>query len=143
MSGERFGRAWLALDFIYCTVVGIVIIALRDRLAGLMRVPVVLVATTGAAIVGWGVLMLAQTVRIDWRRGVRQVLTANAAAATLLAVMAALHPVRGARLLLAFFSLDVMSFAVVQAIAQWRRGGSRARPAGVAAGRGRGNSRRR
>jgi hypothetical protein len=122
MSGELFGRAWLALDFIYCAVVGSIAIAMRARLGGLMRLPAILVAAVGAAVLGWGMLVLAQTVRIDWRTGVKQVLLANVAVAVLLAALAAFHPVRGARLLLAFVSLDVMSLAVVQSITLWRRG---------------------
>lgn len=123
MTGERYGRAWLALDFLYCTLVGLVAIGLRQRLGGLMRVPAVLMAVMGAASIAWAVLVLGQSVRIDWRTGVRQVFLANALVATLLAVSAAFHPVRGARLLLAFVSLDVMSLAVVQGITLWRRSG--------------------
>ena len=123
MSGERFGRAWLALDFIYCVVVGSSAIALRARLGALMRLPGLAVAALGAAVLGWGMLVLAQSVRIDWRAGVRQVFMTNAVVAPLLAAAAALHPVPGARLLLAFVSLDVMSLAVVQGITLWRRGG--------------------
>ena len=122
MSGERFGRAWLALDFIYCAVVGSVAIALRARIGGLMRLPGILVAAVGAAVLGWGMLVLAQTVRIDWRTGVKQVLVINGTIAVLLAGLAAFHPVRGARLLLAFVSLDAMSFAVAQGLTLWRRG---------------------
>ena len=113
--------AWLALDFIYCAVAGTIAMVLRGRLGGLMRLPAVLIAAVGAAAFGWAMLVLAQTVRIDWRTGVKQVLAANVAASTVLAVAAAFHPVRGARLLLAFVSLDVMSFAVLQAVALVKR----------------------
>ena len=63
--------------------------------------------------------------RIDWRTGSKQVLTANALAAVALAVAAALHPVRGARILLAFVSLDVVAFAVAQGISLIRDGSPR------------------
>ena len=43
-------------------------------------------------------------------------------ASVLLAVFAALHPARGARVLLAFMALDVISFAVAQGVSLLRRG---------------------
>ena len=125
MGGERFGRAWLALDFIYSVMVGSIAIVLRARIGGLLRLPGIAVAAVGAAVLGWAVLVLAAAVRLDWRTGVKQVLLTNGVVAVLLAALAAFHPVRGARLLLAFVSLDVMSFAVVQGITLWRRGDQR------------------
>jgi ABC-type cobalamin transport system permease subunit len=116
MSGERLARIALALDAMYCAALGLVAIVLRARLGGLLRLPGALVFTAGAAAAGWAYLVLGQTVRIDWRAGIKQVLVANAVASVLLAVAAACHPARGARLLLAFLSLDVMSFAVLQGL---------------------------
>ena len=64
--------------------------------------------------------MLGQTVRIDWRRGIKQTLASNVVAATLLALGAALHPGRSASAIMAFLSLDVIAFAVVQALSLLR-----------------------
>ena len=95
---------------------GLLIIVLRARIGGLVRLPALLIGAIGAAIVGWAYVVLGQTARIDWRKGVKQTLSANVLASVLLALGAALHPVRGARALLAFLALEVMSFAVAQGL---------------------------
>ena len=106
----------LALDAVYCAVMGLVAIVFRARIGGLVGLPGTLIGALGAAVVGWAYVVLGQTVRIDWRRGIKETLTANTVVATLLALGAALHPSRGASALMAFVSLDVMSLAVAQAI---------------------------
>jgi tetrahydromethanopterin S-methyltransferase subunit E len=116
MNGERLARVSLALDAVYCGLVGLLIIVLRARIGGLVRLPALLIGAIGAAIVGWAYVVLGQTARIDWRKGVKQTLSANVVVSVLLALGAALHPVRGARALLAFLALEVMSFAVAQGI---------------------------
>jgi len=122
MSGERLARASLALDAIYCLISGALLVVFRARAGGLLRVPALLIAAAGAATIGWAMVALGQTVRIDWRTGVKQVLAANVLASVLLAIGAALHPARGARMLLAFISLDVMSIAAIQGVSLVRRG---------------------
>ena len=122
MGGERLARASLALDATYCLITGSMLIAMRARVGGLLRLPGLLVAVAGAMTVGWAVGLLAQTVRMDWRAGVKQALTANVVVSVLLALAAALHPARGARIFLAFVSLDVISLAVVQGVSLVRRG---------------------
>ncbi len=122
MGAERLARASLALDAIYCLISGALLVILRARVGGLLRLPGTLIAAAGAATVGWAMVVLGQTVRIDWRTGIKQVLGVNALVSILLAIAAALHPARGARLLLAFISLDVMSLAVVQGVSLVRRG---------------------
>ncbi|MGD8485701.1 MAG: hypothetical protein PVG27_13255 [Chloroflexota bacterium] len=116
MGGERLARVSLVLDGVYCLIVGSLLVALRVHAGGLLRVPALVVAAAGVATVGWAVTLFGQGARIDWRTGIKQVLTANALAAVALAVAAALHPVRGARILLGFVSLDVVAFAVAQGI---------------------------
>lgn len=120
MSGERLARITLALDAVYCGIVGLIAIALRGRIGALIGVPGVIVAAAGAAVVGWAYVVLGQTVRMDWRRGIWQTMTANSVMAFLLALGAALHPGRGASALMAFVSLDVMSIAAAQAISLLR-----------------------
>jgi hypothetical protein len=116
MSGERLARVTLALDAVYCGLVGLVAIAFRGRIGALVGLPGVVIAALGAAVVGWAYVVLGQTVRLDWRRGIWQTMTANSVVAFLLALGAALHPGRGASALMAFVSLDVMSIAAAQAI---------------------------
>ena len=116
MSGERLARVTLALDAVYCGLVGLITIAFRGRIGALVGLPGVVIAAIGAAVVGWAYVVLGQTVRMDWRRGIRQTMTANAVMAFLLALGAALHPGRGASALMAFVSLDVMSIAAAQGI---------------------------
>ena len=113
----------LAFDAIYCLLTGTLLVVLRARLGGLLRTPPSLVAAAGGATAGWALIVLGQTVRIDWRRGIKQVLSVNGVASVLLAVAAAFHPARGARVLLAFVSLDVMALGVAQGISLIRRGG--------------------
>ena len=125
MGGERLGRVALALDVIYCLLTGALLVLFRARVGGLLRLPAPLVAAAGGAVAGWAVIVLGQTVRIDWRRGIKQVLTANVVASVVLAVVAAFHPARGARVLLAFIALDVMALAVAQGISLVRRGPGR------------------
>jgi hypothetical protein len=120
MSGERLARVTLALDAVYCAFLGLVAIAFRGRIGALVGLPGLVVAALGGAVVGWAYVVLGQTVRIDWRRGIKQTLAANVAASSLLALGAALHPGRGASALMAFISLDVMSIAAAQAISLLR-----------------------
>jgi hypothetical protein len=116
MHGERLARAALALDAIYSAMVGLSIILLRARIGGLIGLPGVLIGALGAALVGWAYVLLAQTVRIDWRRGVGQTVAANTAASLALVTAAAFHPARGARLLLGFVALDAKVLAVAEGI---------------------------
>ena len=116
MSGERLARVTLALDAVYCALMGLMTIVFRARIGGLVGLPGTLIGALGAAVVGWAYVVLGQTVRVDWRRGIKETLTANTVVATLLALGAALHPSRGASALMAFVSLDVISLAVAQAI---------------------------
>jgi hypothetical protein len=124
MSGERLARVSLALDAVYCAVMGLLAIALRARIGQLVGLPGLLVGALGAAVVGWAYVVIGQTARIDWRRGIKQTVTANAVVATLLALGAALHPGRGASALMAFVSLDVISLAVAQALSLIRGRGT-------------------
>ena len=77
MNGERLARVSLALDAVYCGLMGLLIIVLRARIGGLVRLPALLIGAIGAAIVGWAYVVLGQTARIDWRKGVKQTLSAN------------------------------------------------------------------
>jgi hypothetical protein len=121
MSGERLARLTLALDAVYCGVLGLLTIALRGRIGGLVGLPGVVIGALGAAVIGWAYVVLGQTVRIDWRRGIKQTVAANSVAAFLLALGAALHPGRGASAIMAFVSLDVISIAVAQTLSLIRR----------------------
>ena len=120
MGGERLARVTLALDAIYCGVMGLLAIVFRARIGGLVRLPGAFVGAIGAAVIGWAYVVLGQTVRIDWRRGIKETVAANAFAAMLLALGAALHPGRGASALMAFVSLDVISIAVAQLLSLTR-----------------------
>ena len=115
-SAEMRGRIALALDAVYCAVMGLLAIVFRHRIGGLVRVPGLVIAAAGAGVIGWAYVALGQTVRIDWRRGIKQMVASNTVVAMLLALGAALHPGRGASALLAFVSLKVMAIAAVQAL---------------------------
>jgi len=116
MSGERLARASLALDAVYCAVMGLLVIVLRGRIGGLVQLPGIVIGAAGAALIGWAYVVLGQTVRIDWRKGIKQMMVVNTVATVLLALAAALHPVRGARALLAFIALDIVALGVAQAL---------------------------
>jgi hypothetical protein len=116
MSGERLARVSLAIDAVYSALMGLSIIVFRARIGGLLRLPGILVGAFGAAVVGWAYVVLAQTVRFDWRMGIKQTMSANTVVATSLALAAAFHPARGARVLLGFVALDAMSLAVAESI---------------------------
>jgi hypothetical protein len=116
MNGERLARVSLALDAVHCALLGLLVIVLRDRIGGLVRLPGVVVAALGTGLVAWAYVVLGQTARMDWRRGIKQILSANVIVSVLLALGASLHPVRGARAVLAFLALDAMSFAVAQGL---------------------------
>jgi hypothetical protein len=122
MGGRRLARVALALDVLYCATLGLLVVALRARLGGLLQVPSLVVAAAGVVTIGCAGLVLGQAVRRDWRRAIKQTMAGNAGVAMLLAVAAALHPARGARILLAFLALDVISFAVAQGVSLLRRG---------------------
>ena len=100
----------MILDAMYCAIIGLLLVAMRARIGGLLQVPGLLVAAVGAATVGWAGVVLGQAMRRDWRRAIKQTMVANAGVSMLLAVAAALHPARGARAFLAFTALDVVSF---------------------------------
>lgn len=129
MSGERLARASLALDAVYCAFIGLAAIVFRRRISGLVGIPGPAVGALGAAVIGWAYVVLGQTVRIDWRRGVKQMMTANTIVASLLTLASALHPGRGASALMAFVSLDLISIAAVQAVALTRDWSERRRAA--------------
>jgi hypothetical protein len=121
MDGERLARASLALDAAYCTTIGLLALALRTRLSGLLGLPAAVIAAAGVAAIGWAGLVIGQALRTDWHRGTAETATANMGVSIALAVASAFHPGRGARLLLSFVSLDVASFGVAQLIALARR----------------------
>lgn len=121
MSGERLARLTLALDAVYCAIMGLLAIVFRNRIGALVRVPGLVIGAGGAAVIGWAYVALGQTARIDWRRGIKEMVAANAVVAMLLALGAAMHPGRGASALMAFVSLDVISIAVAQALSLMRR----------------------
>ena len=79
-------------------------------------------------MVGWAYVVLGQAVRMDWRRGIKEMVAANSVVAVLLALGAALHPGRGASALMAFIALDVISIAVAQTLALLRRDEHQAQP---------------
>jgi len=121
MSGERLARLTLALDAVYCAVMGLLAIVFRHRIGALVRAPGLVIGAGGAAVIGWAYVALGQTARIDWRRGIKEMVAANAVVSMLLALGAAMHPGRGASALMAFVSLDVISIAVAQALSLMRR----------------------
>jgi hypothetical protein len=120
MNGERLARVTLALDAVYCAVMGLIVIVFRAWIGSLVRLPGAFVGAIGVAVIGWAYVVLGQTVRIDWRRGIKETVAANTLAAMLLALGAALHPGRGASALMAFVSLDVISIAVAQVLSLTR-----------------------
>jgi hypothetical protein len=122
MGGQRLARVALVFDAMYCAIVGMLLVAMRARIGGLLQVPGLLVAAVGVATVGYAGVVLGQAMRRDWGRAIKQTMVANAGVSMLLAVAAALHPARGARAFLAFAALDVVSFAVAQGVSLLRRG---------------------
>jgi methyl coenzyme M reductase alpha subunit len=112
MTGQRLARVSLLIDAVFCATVGIVLIALRKRLGQTLRLPGLIVAAIGAGAAGWSAVVLAQALRGDWRTAAGQVALANVAGAAALIVVAAFHPARGARVLLATTAAEVFGFAV-------------------------------
>ena len=86
MGGKRLARAALAFDAVYCAIVGLLVVALRARLGGLLQVPSLVVAAAGVATVGWAGIVLGQAVRRDWRTAIKQSMVVNAGVAVLLTV---------------------------------------------------------
>lgn len=121
MDGERLARASLALDAAYCTTIGLLALALRARLSGLVGLPAVVIAAAGVAAIGWAGLVVGQALRTDWHRGTAETAAANMGASIALATASAFHPDRRVRLLLSFSALDVAAFGVAQLIALARR----------------------
>lgn len=120
MSGERLARVALALDAVFCGVMGLLVIVFRARIGAIVWLPALLAGALGVAVIGWAYVVLGQTVRMDWRRGIKQTVASNVIVASLLALGAALHPGRSASALMAFLSLDVIAIAVMQALSLLR-----------------------
>jgi hypothetical protein len=112
MTGQRLARASLLIDAIFCATLGVALIVMRQRLAQTLRLPGVAVAALGAGVAGWSAVVLVQALRADWRAAAAQIALANVAGSAALVVVAALHPGRGARVLLATTAAEVFGFAV-------------------------------
>jgi hypothetical protein len=123
MDGQRLARASLLLDALFCAALGASLVILRARLSRVLRLPGVVVAGIGVTSVGWAALVLAQALRLDWRSAAKQTAAANAAGAVALAGVAAVHPGRGGRALLALTAIEVFGFAVPLALSLVRRRG--------------------
>ena len=54
---------------------GLLFVVFRARLDGLLRVPAALTAGVGVVAAGWSAVMLGQTVRMEWRTGIKQTLS--------------------------------------------------------------------
>jgi hypothetical protein len=121
MDGQRLARASLLLDALFCVALGGALVALRHRLARLLRLPSVIVAGFGIGVIGWAGVVVAQALRLDWRSAARQTAAANALGAVTLAGASALHPSRRGRAMLALTAVEVAAFAVPQALSLVRK----------------------
>ena len=113
MSASR-ARRWLRLDAVYCGGAAVIAIALAEPLARLLHVSAPVVAAAGAATAAWALLLVALARRSDLRQPLQVVAAANAAASIAVALLAAVEPVRAARLLLVAVAVEVAAFAAVQ-----------------------------
>ena len=121
--GERLGRGSLAVNAAFCTVVGIVLIGARRRIARLLGGRSIVAGIAGVATIGWAGIVVSQVVRPDWRAATARIAAANLAGMSALMVAASLHPRRRARFVLTGAAIDVAILAVVQLAALIIRGG--------------------
>ena len=111
---ERRARRSLDLDAWYCGAVGAIAVALAPPLGRFFHVPALLVAAVGVATLVWAVLLTRLARAEEWRRHVTAVGAANSLAAIGVLGLAAVAPVREARLLLAAVAVEIGAFALVQ-----------------------------
>jgi hypothetical protein len=102
------------LDAFYCAAAGVITLSLSGPLARLFEVPAAMVAGIGMVTVVWAWLLLRLARRQTWRRPLRLVAAANAAASMGVALLAVLAPATPARLLLIGVAVEVAAFATVQ-----------------------------
>lgn len=108
-------RRWLRLDAVYCAGAGVIVLALAVPLGRLFHIPPWLAAVIGGATLVWAFLVARLASRGDWRRSVRLVARANAAASLGLLALGVVAPSVAASLLLVAVAVEVAAFAVVQA----------------------------
>lgn len=111
---ELAARRWLRIDAFYCAAAGALAVSLCVPLARFFDVPVGVVGGSGVATIVWAWLLLRLAAGEHWREPLRLVGAANAAASAGLAVLAALSPAAGSRLLLVAVAIEVAAFAAVQ-----------------------------
>jgi hypothetical protein len=108
-------RRWLRLDAAYCAGAGLIALALSVPLSRLFHISPFLAAVIGGATLVWALLLARLASGGDWRRSVRLVARANAAASLGLLALGVVAPGVAARLLLVAVAIEVAAFAVVQA----------------------------
>jgi hypothetical protein len=108
-------RRWLRLDAWYCGGAAVLALAFARPLASFLRVDAPVVAAAGAVTALWTLVLGRLASRDDLRPAVRVVAAVNAGAALAVALLAAVEPSLGARLLLAAVAVEVAAFAGAQA----------------------------
>ncbi len=117
INGENFGRWSLRLDAAYCTVLGAVVAVFSGQIAEGVRLPSLLIAAVGIAVMVWAGGIVWMLARLPLRSALRLVMIANilasvavgfasATAATLLIVLAVVT-----------VAIDIALFAMSQAVA--------------------------
>ena len=109
------------MDAAYCAIAAVLLLGFADPLAKALSAPSPLVVAAAVGTAMWALLLSAVAYRADLRPWLVRVLAANLVAACLVAALAVVRPFDGLSVLLIAVSVEVATFAAVQAIAVRRR----------------------
>ncbi|UJP10715.1 hypothetical protein L2X99_03380 [Microbacterium sp. KUDC0406] len=120
LDGRTLGVWSLRLDAIYCTLLGAVVALGAAPIATVVMLPQPVILLAGITVVTWAGLVLWMLARLSIRIALRTVMGVNLLAAVLVGLCsAAAGPVLAAIGVLAI-AIDVLLFAVSQALALHR-----------------------
>lgn len=116
-AAQRLGTWSLRLDAVYCAVLGIFVAAQARAVTGLVALPEPLVATIGVIVVLWAGLIVLMLAKLSLVLALRIVMSVNGVAAVAVALTTLAAESTAAGLLVASIALEILIFAVSQALA--------------------------